>query len=86
MLCGVLEENQPADPARWFDLSNDPLELRPRADMETGRGREAHMRFLRQLAELLAAKARRPGDPVPFDVPEDLLQELKDLGYYGDDE
>ena len=61
----IHDENQPADPARWFDLSERPARTpAPRGHGHGARTRGVHMRFLRQIVELRSRRqSRRPGDP-----------------------
>ena len=68
------------DPARWFDLERDPRERRPLA-LDAGRGPEVQARFLRMIGVLEQAIATRPGGPVRLELPEDIREDLRGLGY-----
>lgn len=77
------DENTPGDPVRWFDLEDDPREMRPQVDLDAPRARALHALFLRTVAELREAAARRPGDPLELEVPAAVLEELRANGYVG---
>lgn len=81
----IHDANQPADPARWFDLRSDPRERRPRL-LDDGRGPEVRARFLEAVAELGRAVEGRPGGPVEVQLPSDIQSDLQEIGYVGDDE
>ncbi len=79
----VMDENQPEQLMRWYDLSFDPTEQRARSDFEGGRGLEAQQHFLRAQAELLQAVANRPGAPEAAQLPESVREALEANGYIG---
>ncbi len=80
-------------PGYWFDLEKDPAEKQPVGpDAKAGSNeRAAREQAEKDLAEMLKriqlfalALARR--GPEAIEVPADVLQELRDLGYVGDED
>ncbi len=81
-----LLDDQARESVVWFDLVSDPRELHPSADIATGAGREAAMRYRRATDDLAERARRRPGDPAVPALPVEVSTQLGALGYADDPE
>lgn len=77
--------DEAADRERWYDLEADPGEQHPSTEVDEGRGAELRGVYVEALRELEHAVRDRPGGAVPADLGPALREELRGLGYVGDE-
>ncbi len=69
----------------WCDLEADPGERNLRGDFDAPGGREALKSYRRALELLDRSRAARPAEPVPPEIPPEVAEQLRKLGYVGDE-
>ena len=67
----------------YFDLQNDPREMRPVADLSQGLGLSLRQLYERTIGELARRQAALPTTPEAPEIPADVQRQLESLGYVG---